>query len=368
MSNKPESNDQQRGTQYSDYESHRLQLAEIARRSFELAQRFPGLCFQLLEADGPIAWEKWIANNAGQQQEEWDIYPAWCYFQNPTMDELRVLEGQNARYCGRYHMAEGDLGTARRELEALGEIGMQTLLAIKRDIENKAKLKQMCSCESLVLGHRGLLDAVKNSGELYRCPLVNTEQWIWGFRPTDSDLLSHATALGHAMHASKGDQKVSVLAVEIRPDIFTAIFNTLGLWLQAARPAPVSHVSCDFEPIQLPGTSLPDRALEHLGLTRQEPEKPHWDARTGKLTFANQLIKQYKKRTDNQCLVLSAFEEEGWPSYIDDPIPPKDEMDPKQRLRQTVAQLKRCHITPGLIRFETVNSGQGVAWVSLLIP
>ena len=42
----------------------------------------------------------------------------------------------------------------------------------------------------------------------------------------------------------------------------------------------------------------------------------------------------YARRAPNQAMILSAFEEEGWPTRIDDPLP-------RGRLRQTLKDLQK---------------------------
>ena len=50
-------------------------------------------------------------------------------------------------------------------------------------------------------------------------------------------------------------------------------------------------------------------------------------------------MKKYRVPSVCQQAVLSAFEEEGWPAAIDDPLPPQIEQDPKRRLRDTIKSL-----------------------------
>ena len=60
-------------------------------------------------------------------------------------------------------------------------------------------------------------------------------------------------------------------------------------------------------------------------------------------------------------MILAAFEEEGWPPRIDDPLPPKPDQDPKRRLHDTINSLNRNqqHL---LIQFFGDGSGQGIRW------
>ncbi len=59
--------------------------------------------------------------------------------------------------------------------------------------------------------------------------------------------------------------------------------------------------------------------------------------------------------------MLSAFEEEGWPPTIDDPLPPVAGMDAKRRLHDTINRLNRNQ-KHRLIRFGGNGRGRAVCW------
>ncbi len=82
------------------------------------------------------------------------------------------------------------------------------------------------------------------------------------------------------------------------------------------------------------------------------PSIPSWDSSRRELLFGGKTCKRYRTRAVNQEKVLAAFEEEGWPSRIDDPVPPG-------RLKETVRQLNK-HLQH--IRFESDGTGVGVLW------
>jgi hypothetical protein len=63
----------------------------------------------------------------------------------------------------------------------------------------------------------------------------------------------------------------------------------------------------------------------------------------------------------NQERIIAAFEEEGWPRRIDDPLPPHPEQDPKHRLRDTIKSLNR-HQVNRLLHLTGDGTGQGVRW------
>ncbi len=96
----------------------------------------------------------------------------------------------------------------------------------------------------------------------------------------------------------------------------------------------------------------------------EPPEKkiiPHWDAVRHELRVGGLLVKQFKLPSPNQETILSAFEEEGWPPQIDDPLPPHPDQDPKRRLQDALKGLNRAQKNP-LIRFMGDGTGQGILW------
>ena len=63
----------------------------------------------------------------------------------------------------------------------------------------------------------------------------------------------------------------------------------------------------------------------------------------------------------NQEAILTAFQEEGWPARIDDPLPPHPEQDPKRRLNDTIKCLNRKQ-SQSLIHFRGDGTGEAVIW------
>lgn len=93
----------------------------------------------------------------------------------------------------------------------------------------------------------------------------------------------------------------------------------------------------------------------------QANSPPHWDCDARELSVDGKLVKRFKWSALNQEMVLCAFEEEGWPRRIDDPLPPHPDQDPKRRLSDTIKCLNRKQFRP-LIRFHGDGTGQGVSW------
>jgi hypothetical protein len=90
-------------------------------------------------------------------------------------------------------------------------------------------------------------------------------------------------------------------------------------------------------------------------------QRPHWDALRRELTVNGQVIKRFRLPATNQEAVLRAFEEEGWPAAIFDPLPPRDEQNSKQRLHDTIKALNRSRLAR-VILFRGDGTGEGVLW------
>lgn len=116
---------------------------------------------------------------------------------------------------------------------------------------------------------------------------------------------------------------------------------------QTREPAPASEA--------LTLAPLPERTAV------ARPGVPVWDRDRQELRLGEVLIKRFKAPAPNQEAVLAAFQEEGWPVRIDDPISPKRDQDPKRRLHDTINALNRNHRRPAL-RFMGDGSGVGVRW------
>jgi len=96
--------------------------------------------------------------------------------------------------------------------------------------------------------------------------------------------------------------------------------------------------------------------------TSEEPGLaiPHYDADLKELRLRGELVKRFKVPAGNQELLLVAFEEQGWPAYIDDPLPPAA-IDAKRRLHDTIKRLNGRHERSRL-RFVGSGDGRGVRW------
>ncbi len=88
---------------------------------------------------------------------------------------------------------------------------------------------------------------------------------------------------------------------------------------------------------------------------------PRWDMLRRELSVDGQVVKRFRVPAPNQIAVLAAFEEEGWPSRVFDPLHPQEDQEPKQRLRETIRALNQ-HQRPPMLRFFADGTGQGVLW------
>jgi hypothetical protein len=90
-------------------------------------------------------------------------------------------------------------------------------------------------------------------------------------------------------------------------------------------------------------------------------DKPIWDRDRGELRFGRVVVKRFTQPASSQEAILSAFEEEGWPERIDDPLSPSPDQDAPSRLRSAVNNLNRGR-RPSPIRFGVCGRGTAVFW------
>jgi hypothetical protein len=89
--------------------------------------------------------------------------------------------------------------------------------------------------------------------------------------------------------------------------------------------------------------------------------KPQWDAARRELSFGGQMVKQFHVPARNQELILSSFQQHGWPQSIDDPLADEIDIDPKTRLNDAIYRLNNKQLA-GLIRFHVNGHGSSVHW------
>tara|TARA_R110002095_G_scaffold179193_3_gene156569 strand:- start:28519 stop:29256 length:738 start_codon:yes stop_codon:yes gene_type:complete len=107
---------------------------------------------------------------------------------------------------------------------------------------------------------------------------------------------------------------------------------------------------------------LSSRELVSRPLPSGNRNCPTWSADHRELWYEERLVKRFRVPAQNQVLVLTVFEEESWPEFIDDPLPSDPKIDPRRRLQATVKSLNRCQ-AEGRIRFHTCG-GDKIFWSS----
>ncbi len=101
--------------------------------------------------------------------------------------------------------------------------------------------------------------------------------------------------------------------------------------------------------------------IPHVGFASNGCQLPRWDADLRELRLGRLLIKAFRQPAANQETILAAFEEEGWPPRIYNPLSPPPGQDGKQRLHDAITRLNRNHVHR-LIHFRSDNNGEGIRW------
>lgn len=91
---------------------------------------------------------------------------------------------------------------------------------------------------------------------------------------------------------------------------------------------------------------------------------PFWDKDRRTLFFGDEIIKEFRVPAPSQETILSAFQEEGWPPQVDDPLPPRENINCKRRLHDTIGRLNHKHRCRKL-RFIGNGTGEAVRWIAL---
>ncbi len=89
---------------------------------------------------------------------------------------------------------------------------------------------------------------------------------------------------------------------------------------------------------------------------------PHWDHQRHVLSVVGRTVKHFRVPSPNQEAVLQAFQGEGWPMYVADPLPAVwSAHQAKVRLHDTIKCLN-ARQKNRLIRFRGDGCGLGVLW------
>jgi len=121
----------------------------------------------------------------------------------------------------------------------------------------------------------------------------------------------------------------------------------------------VRQLEVERDSLQLPSGKIPDK------VARCDPDAtpgtPHWDVLLRDLWVGQALVKHFSVPAPNQERILAAFQEESWPTRIDDPLPPVRGITPKRRLHSTIQCLNRNQKTH-LLQFHGDGCGCGIRW------
>lgn len=137
-------------------------------------------------------------------------------------------------------------------------------------------------------------------------------------------------------------------------------WGVVGMWMKARNvPQATAILELAYE-FNFLSDADRRRLLAALGEKESTPaaQRPRWDRDTGKLHYGGKLARQVQNpgRATNIVAILDAFEEQGWPARIDDPLPDGGD---KQRLREAIRTLNQ-----GLsrLRFRADGTGSGICW------
>jgi hypothetical protein len=137
--------------------------------------------------------------------------------------------------------------------------------------------------------------------------------------------------------------------------------RTIGIWMRVkgvGRHRAIVDLSRKF--------GLPDGDYESLlrdigesrTLVLQTSSLPVWNRDRRELLLDAEVLKRIDRlnRAVNQVTILDAFQEDGWPSRIDDPLPPSTN---SRRLADTVRRLNERLLR---IHFSRDGTGEGIRW------
>lgn len=89
--------------------------------------------------------------------------------------------------------------------------------------------------------------------------------------------------------------------------------------------------------------------------------RPTWCNVNRELRVRDTLVKRFRVPAPNQEAILNAFEEEGWPTHIDDPLSQSTTVPAKSRLHSAINCLNRNQ-KQHLIQFSGNGNGDGIRW------
>jgi hypothetical protein len=173
---------------------------------------------------------------------------------------------------------------------------------------------------------------------------LNNNDFRWMVCKNLAEHAREVTAVGDSCRVFRPDRPLSFVE--------STCFVLTAEGLAFARVLP-EHERAAWEPAEPRVGPIPDGP--------KKPVLPRWCPDRQELRVGDVVVKQFKVPAENQERILAAFEEEGWPLHIHDPLPPRTDQDSKRRLHNTINSLNRHHKHP-LIRFSGNGNGQGIRW------
>jgi hypothetical protein len=122
----------------------------------------------------------------------------------------------------------------------------------------------------------------------------------------------------------------------------------------AAEALPVARQNVTYDGRgQLNACHL-SKDLCHAGLS------PFWDSDRRELRLGDSVVKRFRQPAKNQETILAAFQEDGWPPRIDNPLAGHGGAGAQDRLHDAVRKLN--HQASRVLRFLCDGNGEGVIW------
>ncbi|MHB0958236.1 MAG: hypothetical protein ACYC0X_12220 [Pirellulaceae bacterium] len=263
--------------------------------------------------------------------DNYDLPYEWKHWHEPN----------RARYFGCFY---GDNGAAWNDFKRLGESAYLVLREIQPELPDDSLHGWMLLLHQLARQHpTALLRSHDSEWKSWECHLdEDHKRWVKPEQGVPYPQHPIQWTLKHDVVTS------SMAAIELVVDNERALLIS-----EEAREPAISFLKS--------GTGAKDDRTSNSRL-HEIITKPRWNPVRRELWVGDSLIKRYRQPAPNQEPVLAAFEEEGWPQRIDDPLSPNWDIDPKRRLRDTVAGLNSSHKTKDLIVFEPDGTGEGVLW------
>lgn len=181
----------------------------------------------------------------------------------------------------------------------------------------------------------------------------------------------HALTLSHGLRGLAGISPFAAAPSATQSGLFTPSVNHPGqspLPLPAAGfPLPIASQTATnpLHPASPQSASAPPpaplTAAAPAPPAPAPPPKPHWDPARHELRLGDTVVKHFRRPAPTMELILSAFQEEDWPSVISDPLPGTYDKDPKRRLHHAVRNLNSMQ-SPKRIHFHVNGGGEEIHW------